>query len=148
MIQYRNFSNATFGIFEVIETGDLQTLQQRFDEIHQENQGAPINIKKTSKGKLPSEYIILKHGVYRLADHWNNVGNCFWLLNCTESTQVSQKKLCLAYCAYENMEQTFIVFNNILSGTYENDRLLEIVHKTATTRKKQSSHEKMIEVQP
>jgi hypothetical protein len=139
MIQYSNFSSATFGLFDIIATGDLASLQQQLDQIHAENEKAPINLKKSSKGKTPSEYVILKHGVYRLSDHWNNVGNSFWLLNGTESTQVCYKKLCIAYCAFEDMEHTFIVFNNILSGTYENDRLEELIHKTSMMRTKQSN---------
>lgn len=145
MIQYSNFSSATFGVFEIVATGDLASLQQQLDQIHAENEKAPINIKRSSKGKVPSEYVILKHGVYRLADHWNNVGNSFWLLDGTESTQVCYKKLCLAYCAFDKMEHTFMALNNILSGTYQNDRLAEIIHKTSVMRAKQSNRSKTLE---
>jgi hypothetical protein len=138
MIQYRNFSNATYGVFEVIETGDRETLQQRFNEIHVENQGATVRGKWSSKGQSTSEYIVLKHGVYRFSDHWNNVGNCFWLLNGTESTQVCYKKLCIAYCAFKDMEFTFMVFDKILSGVCEALQLQEIIHKTTLQREKQA----------
>jgi hypothetical protein len=142
MIQYRNFSNASFGVFSVISVGDPAALQAEFDSIYQQQAGAPILHRKSSNGETPSEYIILKDGVYRLSDHWNNVGNSFWLLNCTESTQVCYKKRCIAYCAFENMEHTFIVFNKILSGEYENLRLEEIIHNASIQREKQSRSKK------
>lgn len=142
MIQYSNFSNATYGQFQTIAEGPLAELQHHLDLIHAENAHASINIKRSSKGKVPSEYVILKHGVYRLADHWNNVNNSFWLLSGTESTQVSYKKTCIAYCAYEDMEPTFMVFNKILSGENDYLTLQEIIHNTARERKKQASREK------
>lgn len=145
MIQYSNFSLATYGQFEIKFEGPLADLQHHLNLIHAENAKKSINIKRSSKGKTPSEYVILQHGVYRLSDHWNNVGSSFWLLNGTESTQPCYKKTCIAYCAYEDMEPTFMVFNKILSGENENLRLEEIIHKTAATRQKQASRKKTIE---
>jgi hypothetical protein len=145
MIQYSNFSMATYGQFEIKFEGSLAELQLQLDLIHTDNAHASINIKRSSKGKVPSEYVILKHGVYRLSDHWNNVGNSFWLLNTTESTQVSYKKLCIAYCAYEDMEPTFMVFNKILSGENDYLTLQEIIHKTTAMRQKQARSKKTME---
>jgi hypothetical protein len=145
MIQYSNFSMATYGQFEIKFEGSLAELQLQLDLIHADNAHAPINLKRSSKGKVPSEYVILKHGVYRLSDHWNNVNNSFWLLNGTESTQVCYKKTCIAYCAYKNMEPTFMTFNKMLSGENENLRLQEIIHKTTVMREKQARSQKTLE---
>jgi hypothetical protein len=141
MIQYRNFSNASFGEFSIIAEGKPAELQLEFDNIYQQHEKAPIRLKKSSNGKTPSEYIILKNGVYRLANHWNNVGNCFWLLQGSESTQVCYKKWCIGYCAYEEMLPTFVVMSKLYNHGFENDRLLEIIERTVSGRERQEIRE-------
>lgn len=141
MIQYRNFCNASYGEFSIIAEGKPAELQAEFDNIYQQHQGAPIRLKKSSEGKTPSEYIILKNGVYRLADHWNNVGNCFWILQGNESTQVSYKKWCIGYCAYEQMSPTFVIMSKLYNNKLQDDRLLELIEKTVFRREQQEIRE-------
>lgn len=141
MIQHRNFSYASFGEFSVKAEGKPAELQAEFDNIYQKHQGDPIRLRWSSDGKTPSEYIILKNGVYRLADHWNNVGNCFWLLQGNESTQVCYKKWCIGYCEYKHMAPTFIIMSKLYNNALQNDKLLEIIEKTVFRREQQEMRE-------
>lgn len=137
-IQYRNYFNATFGIFNIVETCHRQILQERLDALEEENRGAKVNIKTFSnRGNTPSEYLVLKDGVYRLSDHWNHVGNCLWLLNASDGAWRSEKTLCLAYCAYKDMQETLHVFGKLLNGSYDNPRLATIICNTVSSRQEQ-----------
>lgn len=141
MIQYRNFYNATYGEFSIIAQDKPAELQAAFDAIYQQHRGESICLRKSSDGKTPSEYIILKNGVYRLADHWNNVGTCFWPLQGNESTQVCYKKWCIGYCSYKQMTPTFIIMSKLYNNKLQDDRLLELIEKTVFRREQQELRE-------